>query len=95
MNNCAGLERLPVTGEQREASARSFRDSMARSESRMAKKMPKEYKPGQSILVELSGRRIVEARANHLIQDRDGIKLQVDFGHDETALIEIWQVLKD
>jgi len=32
---------------------------MARSESRMAKKMPKEYKPGQSILVELSGRRIV------------------------------------
>jgi hypothetical protein len=33
--------------------------------------------------------RIVEARVNHLIQDRDGIKLQVDFGHDETALIEI------
>ena len=95
MNNCASSGRLPVTGEQREASARSFRDSMARSESRMAKKMPKEYKPGQSILVELSGRRIVEARVNHLIQDRDGIKLQVDFGHDETALIEIWQVLED
>jgi hypothetical protein len=89
MNNCASSVRLPVTGEQREASARSFRDSMARSESRMAKKMPKEYKSGQSILVELSGRRIVEARVNHLIQDRDGIKLQVDFGHDETALIEI------
>ena len=74
MNNCVSSRRLPVTGEQREASARSFRDSMARSE---------------------SGRRIVEARVNHLIQDRDGIKLQVDFGHDETALIEIWQVLED
>ena len=60
-----------------------------------AKKIPKEYKPGQSILVKLSGRRIVEARVNHLIQDRDGIKLQVDFGQDETALIEIWQVLED
>ena len=46
-------------------------------------------------LVKLSGGRIVEARVNHLIQDRDGIKLQVDFGHDETALIELWQVLED
>ena len=39
--------------------------------------------------------RIVEARVNHLIQDRDGIKLQVEVGHDETALIELWQVLED
>jgi hypothetical protein len=37
----------------------------------------------------------VEARVNHLIQDRDGIKLQVDFGYDETAVIEIWQGLED
>ena len=59
----------------------------------MAKKIPKEYKSGQSILVKLSGGRIVEARVNHLIQDRDATKLQVDFGHDETALIEHWQVL--
>jgi hypothetical protein len=57
--------------------------------------IPKEYKPGQSILVKLSGGRIVEAGVNHLIQDRDATKLQVDFGHDETALIELWQVLED
>jgi hypothetical protein len=37
----------------------------------------------------------VKARVNHLIQDRDATKLQVDFGHDETALIELWQVLED
>ncbi len=61
----------------------------------MAKKIPKEYKPGQTILVKLSGDRIVEARLNRLIQDRNGIKLQVDFGHDETALIELWRVLED
>ena len=63
--------------ERGEASARSFRDSMARSESE---------EDTQRV-------RIVEARVNHLIQDRDATKLQVDFGHDETALIEHWQVL--
>jgi hypothetical protein len=36
----------------------------------------------------------VEARVNHVIQDRDATKLPVDFGHDETALIELWQVLE-
>jgi hypothetical protein len=70
---------------------------MAKSEGGMAKKTPKEktpkeYKPGQSILVKLSGGRIVEACVNHVIQRRDGTKLQVDFGRDETALIELWQV---
>ena len=59
----------------------------------MAKKIPKEYKPGQSILVKLSGGRIVEARVNHVIPHSDGTKLQVDFGRDETALIELWQVV--
>ena len=52
-------------------------------------------KAGQSILVKLSGGRIVEARVNHVIRHRDGTKLQVDFGQDETALIELWQVLED
>jgi hypothetical protein len=68
---------------------------MARSESGMAKKIPKEFKPGQSILVKLSAGRIVEARVNHVIPHPDGTKLQVDFGHDETALIELWQVLEE
>ena len=61
----------------------------------MAKKAPKEYKPGQRIIVKLSNGRIEEARINHIVQLSDGIKLQVDFGHDETALIELWQVLED
>ena len=56
---------------------------------------PKSFKPGQSILVKLSGGRIEEARINHVIQHPDGTKLQVDFGHDETALVELWQVLED
>lgn len=61
----------------------------------MAKKTPEEFGPGQAIRVKPSNGRIEEARVNHVIQHPDGIKLQVDFGHDETALIELWQVLED
>jgi hypothetical protein len=34
---------------------------------------------------------VVRARIEHT----DGLKLQVDFSHEQTALIEAWQVLKD
>lgn len=61
----------------------------------MAKKTPKEFKPGQLIRIKLSNGRIEEARVNHVIQHADGTKLQVDFGHDETALIELWQVVEE
>lgn len=60
----------------------------------MAKKAPKEYKPGQHVVVKLSNGGIEEARSNHVVQGSDGIKLQVDFGHDETALLETWQVIE-
>jgi hypothetical protein len=61
----------------------------------MAKKAPKEYKAGQHVIVKLSNGRIEEARINHVIQHSEGTKLQVDFGHDETTLVELWQVLED
>ena len=61
----------------------------------MAKKTPKEYKPGQHVIVKLSNGGIEEARVNHVVQHPDGIKLQVDFGHDETALIELWPVVEE
>jgi hypothetical protein len=43
----------------------------------------KEFKPGQHI------------RIKAIIERTDGVRLQVDFGHDETALIELWQSLRD
>ena len=61
----------------------------------MAKKTPKEFKPGQQVIVKMSNGRIEEAQVNHVIQHPDGIKLPVDFGHDETALIELWQVVEE
>ena len=55
----------------------------------------KEFNPVQHILIKLSGGRIEEATIRAVIEHTDGIRLQVDFGHDETALIELWQVVED
>jgi len=45
--------------------------------------------------MKLAGGRIEEATIKAVIEHIDGIRLQVDFGHDQTALIELWQVVKD
>ena len=55
----------------------------------------KQFKPGQRIQIKLSGGRIEEATVKAVLEQTDGIRLQVDFGHDQTALIESWQVVKD
>jgi hypothetical protein len=57
--------------------------------------MNKEFKPSQHIHIKLSGRGIEEVTIKAVIEHTDGIRLQVDFGHDQTALIELWQVVKD
>ena len=75
--------------ERREATATGFRASIGRGAIGMAKKAPKEYKPGQHVIVKLSNGRIEEARINHVLEHSDGMKLLVDFGHDETALVEL------
>jgi hypothetical protein len=54
--------------------------------------MPK-YKVGDHVLVKLSGGRIVEATVKALVDTTEGIRLQVDFGYDETALVYEWQVV--
>jgi hypothetical protein len=61
----------------------------------MEKKAPKEYRAGQYVRVKLSGGRIEEAKIAAVIPCDDGLRLQVDFGHDETPLIELWQVVED
>ena len=37
----------------------------------MAKKAPKDYKPGQRVIVKLSNGRIEEARINHVLEHSD------------------------
>jgi len=38
--------------------------------------------------------RIVEATIRAIVEHTDGLRLQVDFGKDETALIREWQIIK-
>jgi hypothetical protein len=45
--------------------------------------------------VKLFDGRIVEATVKAVIETTEGLKLQVDFGHDETALIHEKQVMQD
>jgi hypothetical protein len=53
-----------------------------------------QFKPGEKIKVNLHGR-IVDAVIRAVVNYTDGLKLQVDYGNDETALIATWQVMKD
>jgi hypothetical protein len=56
--------------------------------------MPK-HKVGDHILVKLSGGRVVEATIKALVDTTEGMRLQVDFGYDETALISDWQIVEN
>jgi hypothetical protein len=49
---------------------------------------------GDHVLVELSGGRIVEATVKAIVDRTDSVRLHVSFG-DETALIYLWQIVKE
>ena len=51
------------------------------------------FKVGDKIHTNLHGR-VVDATVRAVVEYTHGIKLQVDFGHDETALAELRQVIK-
>ena len=57
--------------------------------------MAKEYKVGNPVIVRLDDGRIVDGKIRAVTEDTDGIRLQVDYGHDETTLIHEKQVRKD
>ena len=56
------------------------------------KKPEAEYKVGDRVTVILSRGRIVEATVRAVVERTDGVQLQVDYGHDETGLIGLWQI---
>ncbi len=53
------------------------------------------YKVGNQVVVRLNDGRIVEAKIRAVIEQTNGLHLQVDYGHDETALIHEKQLRKD
>ena len=65
--------------------------------------MPPEKEPppkrnftvGDSILIKLPPGSVSEGTIKAVFESRDGIKLQVAFGYNQTALIEEWQVFTE
>jgi hypothetical protein len=58
-------------------------------------KKRRQSKVGEHILVRFPVGKIEEVTIRAVIEGTDGVHLQVDWGYDQTALIEEWQVIKE
>jgi hypothetical protein len=56
---------------------------------------PRSFHVADHIRVSLPGGKIVDATIKAVIETTEGIKLQVDFEHDQTALVHVRQVVVD
>jgi hypothetical protein len=52
----------------------------------------RQFKVGDHVTVSLSAGRVVDGVVKAVINRVDGVRLQVDYGEDETALVYLWQV---
>jgi hypothetical protein len=84
--NDGGTAETPRTGPTRDE--RKARRNLDHAEQR------EPYKVGDHIQISLNNR-ILEAVVRAVIEQTDGLRLQVDFGNEQTALIHEWQVVKD
>jgi hypothetical protein len=51
-----------------------------------------QFKVGDSVSLTLHTGRIVDGTVRAIVERSDGLRLQVDYGKDETALVELWRV---
>ncbi len=56
---------------------------------------PQPRKVGDKIKVNMHAGKLVDATVKAIIDSTDGVKYQVDFGFDQTALVHEWQIVKD
>jgi len=52
----------------------------------------RQFRVGDRVTVSLSAGRVVDGVVKVVVDRRDGVRLQVDYGKDETALVYLWQV---
>ena len=52
-----------------------------------------QFKVGHSVSLTLHTGRIVEGTVRAIVEKTDGVRLQVDYGKDETALVELWRLI--
>jgi hypothetical protein len=63
-----------------------------------ARKRPpdnRQFKVGDRIIVSLSAGRVEEPTVKAVIQQDNETRLIVDYGHDETATVSLWQVRRE
>ena len=53
---------------------------------------PHQFKVGDFVSLTLHTGRIVDGTVRAIVEKTDGIRLQVDYGKYETALVELWRV---
>ena len=55
----------------------------------------RQFTVGDKIRVNLHDGKIEDATIRAVISEEDGVKLQIDFGYEQTALIPVSQVVQD
>jgi hypothetical protein len=56
---------------------------------------PRQCKVGDRVRVSIHGGKVVEAVIKAVIDRRDALHFQIDFGNQQTALVADWQIVKD
>ena len=60
-----------------------------------ARKKPEgehKFQVGDRMSITLHTGRLVDATVRAIVKNTDGVRLQVEYGKDETALVELWRV---
>ena len=60
-----------------------------------SKRPEREFRGGEKVRVNLHAGKIVDATIRAIILQTDGLRLQVDFGFEQSALIHVWQGVDD
>ena len=55
---------------------------------------PKQFKVGDRVKISVPPGRIVDATVKAVVERTDGLHLQVDYGNDQTALVDSRQVVE-
>ena len=50
------------------------------------------FKVGDRVTVSLHSGQLVDGVVKGIVQKTDGVRLQVDYGQNQTALVHLWQV---
>jgi hypothetical protein len=95
--SCCSRRRLALSGEgdrfEKDLQADTSLENSAGGE--VMEKNRRQFKRGDSVRVSLPVGQIVEATIKAVIESTEGVQLQVDFGHEQTALVHERDVISE